>query len=590
MVKKLFQKMLPSQVLSSLAMAICMQVDIILIGQLIGVDGVASFGIANPILIIGTAMAGLLSTGVATVCSRYVGRGDMDQIDKNFSSSVAIAILISVLFTAVIFITTSSLVSFLGAESGTVVYDMTKGYLRGWAIGIPAMLLRQTLTSYLFIAGKRKLVTIATIAITTIDIVLDIVAVLVFDAGMFGMGLATAISECVGVIIVLTYFFGKKCMFSFKKSRIEAAEIKEVAVAGSPLAINQGVFTVFLFVMNQLLMKHGGSMAVAAYSVVASLSTVFFTISGGVGETTRILSGIFYGEEDRGNIEKTLKQGVFWAIVLNVIVTIIVLIFTKPLAMVYVSGSEETLELTARALRFYIFAIIPMGICVLFKNYYSCIKKVSLSIIISIFENGIFVIGSCFVLSMVIGLNGLFLSNLVAETLAAFLVVIFALIKNKKLSLNIGDLSLLDGKIASAETVTSFVIMGNNDIPVASQGAQNFCEDAGCDKKKAFFIGLCIEEMAAAIMEKGFKDPNGELSKRLRKKDMIEVRLIDKPDAWLVRIRDNCNNFDFANFMKLHKGDDDIASLGVRMVYKMVTDAEYINSLGFNCLLLTLEK
>ena len=86
--------------------------------------------------------------------------------------------------------------------------------------------------------------------------------------------------------------------------------------------------------------------------------------------------------------------------------------------------------------------------------------------------------------------------------------------------------------------------------------------------------------MVNNIVEHGFKNENRDHS--------VDVRILFKGDTRVIRIRDNCVNFDPVEYLKLHETDDPAAHIGIRMVMKMVKSANYVNSLGLNNLTLVL--
>ena len=95
-------------------------------------------------------------------------------------------------------------------------------------------------------------------------------------------------------------------------------------------------------------------------------------------------------------------------------------------------------------------------------------------------------------------------------------------------------------------------------------------------------VGLCVEEIAMNIIEHGFtKD---------RRPHSIDVRMVVRDDKRIIRIRDNCVNFDPTKYLELHKSneEDPTAHIGLRMVMGMVKEAEYINTLGLNNLTMIL--
>ena len=68
----------------------------------------------------------------------------------------------------------------------------------------------------------------------------------------------------------------------------------------------------------------------------------------------------------------------------------------------------------------------------------------------------------------------------------------------------------------------------------------------------------------------------------------IDVRLILREGESLIRIRDDCANFDPVHYLELHRQDNPGAHLGIRMVMAAARDASYLNSYGLNNLTLRL--
>jgi len=93
-------------------------------------------------------------------------------------------------------------------------------------------------------------------------------------------------------------------------------------------------------------------------------------------------------------------------------------------------------------------------------------------------------------------------------------------------------------------------------------------------------ISLCVEEMVNNIVAHGFR--------KEKSYQCVDIRIMFRKDEKVIRIRDNCINFDPVEYLKLHETDDPVAHIGIRMVMKMVRSANYVNSLGLNNLTLVL--
>ena len=574
--------MIPSQIFSGLAVTLCLQIDLILIGIFVGVDGIAAYGLANPVHLFFTAVTGLFSMGIATVCSQLVGKGDVKGVNGNFSSAVFSSLLFSGLFILVMFLGSDSLITLLGAEKGTALFTMTKEYLDGYLIGVPAYFLMTVVTAYLQIAGKRRGVMLSSLVMTGLDVILDLFVGLVWKNGMFGMGLATAISEIAGCLVAILCLFGKNRMFRFRFPSVSFRQILGILTQGLPIAINQICFTVSLLVLNRLLLVYGGSNGVAVYSVLSSISSLCFCASQGVGTTVQMLTGIFFGEKDRNNVYETLKQGFIWAFLLNTVIAAVIILLARPVAGLFVSDNAEVTNLTVHAIRLNMFNIVPMSICVVFKNYYPCIRKLTLSILTGVLENLVLIVPVNYLMGALFGLDGLWIAKTVGELLTLVFIAIVSMIKSRRAGLEVKILSLIEEDfVLSDDQIACFDIRNLEDAAAASENAGKFCRNLGCPSGRANYISLCIEEMAADIIGRSF-EPN--------RNNLIQVRLVRQEDGWTIRMRDNCRNFDIVHYMELYKEDDSISHLGVRMVSKMITEAKYINSLGFNCLTMNLSE
>jgi len=577
---KLFLKGLPSQILSSLAVAVCLQVDIILLGILLGSEAMGAYGFASPILLICSAISGVLVTGVTSVCSRFVGSGDKNSITNVFTKSVIVSIVVSFLILVIMFFGASIIARTTGAEAGTEVYNQTIGYLKSYALGLPGIFLYSALCPYIQMVGKRKRIVVSILVMTVLDIILDLFFVEIINLGMFGIGLASSISEFVACIILLIYFLKKESLFKLSFTDWSKPIMGKVIICGLPLVINQFCRTIFRLVMNLFLVKYAGSSAVAAYAVFGSVSDICFAACNGIGINTQLLVGIYYGEEDAENLVKSLKQGIKWVFGFTFVIAALLFIFADYVPYVFVRDNAEVVKLTAHVIRLSIFTIVPLGMIGLFRNYYPVINKTINAVIISATANLIFSIPCIYILSAIMGADGLYISDFVAKVLTVGLIFAFGCVKSRKIDLTAKAVSLIDStEIADVISSESFHVSSSKDLPVAVESSRSFCDRSGYSKIDAYMISLCIEEVANIIMENDFKADN-----------MIEIRVIDKNEAFYVRLRDNCSCFNFVSYMNLYEFDDDVSHLGIRMVSNMISDAGYVDSLGFNCLTLKLNK
>jgi anti-sigma regulatory factor (Ser/Thr protein kinase) len=115
-----------------------------------------------------------------------------------------------------------------------------------------------------------------------------------------------------------------------------------------------------------------------------------------------------------------------------------------------------------------------------------------------------------------------------------------------------------------------------DEVMAVSQQVIDFCASRGIDGRTGYFSGLFLEEMAANVVEHGFKKDN--------KSHTIDIRVVHKQDDIILRIKDDCIPFDPSERLKIFDPEDKMKNESIRMVYKGAKDIRYQNILGLNVL------
>ena len=579
MIKRVFRQMLLTQIVSGMTVTICMLIDSIMIGRFLGVNAMSAYGLATPLLLIFAALGSLISAGVQVCCGRTMGSGDRAGTDACFTLSVLLAAGISLLGLLLVFLFLGPLTTLLGAGApgpGNEVFSLTKDYLTGFILGAPAFLSAQIMVPYMQLSGSRTRLVAAVIAMTVSDVVGDLLVVFVFHGGTLGMGLASSISYYVAFLVAVGYFFRKDCLFRFRPRLVSGRACRELLAGGVPTVVNSISLVGLVFLLNRLLMSAGGAAAVAAYSVISTVGNLCYCFGAGVGSVGLMLGAIFYTDRDRASLRELVRVQTRWAIVLDVGVTLLGLLAAAPLVDLFLGSHTEARDLAILGLRLFVLSMVPSSLNSTFKNYFQGVGRVRLTELISVLQNlllpGLFAL----LLSPLAGTTGVWLCFLCGESAA--LLVWSALVWRHygRISLSAAAYEMLDPDFGvRPENCLELQVRSAQEAARASELAEDFCKAHGLSPRDAMFIGLCIEEMTANIVQHGF---------RLDKlRHNIDVRLVLEGESRVLRIRDDCIGFDPVHYLELHESEDDpLAHVGIRMVMKTVREASYVNTLGLN--------
>ena len=576
--------MLVTQILSAMTVMICMLVDSIMIGRFLGVDSMTAYGLATPVLLVFAAFGSMLSAGIQVMCGKTMGSGDMKATNGCFSVSVFLAAAVSLLGLLAVLVFASPICTLLGAGRPTpdnTVFFLTRDYIRGFIIGAPAFIFAQIMVPYMQISGSRARLVAAVIAMTVSDVLLDVLNVFVIKGGTLGMGLASSISYYIAFFIGIAYFFKKNCIFKFRAALIKMKRCFELIKYGIPTVINQISLVLLVFVLNKVLIEVGQNLAVAAYSVISTVGNICYCFGSGVAAVALLLSSMFYSDEEKSALHALVKTMTFYAVALDIAVTVAVLLAAPVLVSLFLDNPAAK-DMAILGLRLFSLSLLPCSLNTTFKNYYQGVNKTGFTQAISVMQNFAFTAIFAFVLSRFIGTTGVWLAYVCGETLTFIVITAVVWINCKKVSFSTDAYSLLPAHFGANEgDFIETTVKTAGEVVRASEEATDFCLRHGESDRDSRLISLCIEEMANNIVEHGF-------SKDQRKDHEIDIRLIFKDGRRLIRMRDNCVNFDPVAYMELHKTDDPTVHIGIRLVMKMVKDANYVSSLGLNNLTLIL--
>ena len=580
MIRKLVRQMLVAQVLSALTVSLCLLIDNIMIGRFLGEEGIAAYGLANPLLLAIGAVGSLLAAGIQVTCSKSLGRGAQEETHEAYSSALVVTGAVSLAFLLAVQLFSPFLARAMGAGTSGTLFEETAAYLRGFSLGAPASMGALVLIPFLQIAGQSSLLIAAVLTMTVTDIALDLLNALVFHGGMFGMGLASSLSYYAALIVAAFYFLSKKCVYRFSFARAGWKKTGELFAGGIPTGFNMASSVILVLLMNRILGGAGSAANLAAFAVITTLGNTANCITTGIGSVSLTLGGIFFNEEDRTTLKHLVRLLCRYSILLGLSVGIMLALAAEPLVSLFIPEPGASRDLAVLGLRLFAGGLIPCCINNTLKYLYQACGRTGLTELLSMLEGAVFPLIVAFVLSRFFGAVGAWFYFPLGELIT----LLFIGLLIRRLSgrhpweaeaalllredFGVKDDELLERDIRTLE-----------DAAAAARDAGAFCARRGQDAHTVSHLSLCIEEMSAYTLLHGFS--------RDQKEHHLFVRVLHKPDRWVLRFRDDCFPFDPLHYLPETDGDS-AETLGLRMILKMADNAAYTYSMNLNNLTLTL--
>lgn len=316
-------------VLSLLVSSLYNIVDQIFIGNSeLSALGNAATGVVFPVFIIAQAFAWCLGDGCAAYLNLCQGRNDADNAHKAIGASMAAAFISGIFMVAIIYPFKFPILTLFGASENTMAYAVE--YLNIILIMIPAYLLSNSLNSVIRADGSPAWAMTSILSGAIANIILDYVFIFVFEMGMTGAALATAIGQGITFIITLWYFRNTKTFKLTKKSFIPRwIPIKSVVYMGVSTFITQVAIVIVAVLCNvQLskygeLSKYGADIPIAIIGIQSKIFTVVINLVVGIVLGCQPIISYNMGAMNRGRVKELYRKISLCTLVIGILFTLL---------------------------------------------------------------------------------------------------------------------------------------------------------------------------------------------------------------------------------------------------------------------------
>lgn len=388
----------------------------------VGESAQAATGVLFTVQAIMQGIAFMLGHGGGTFVARALADKNTDKatqyISSSFFSGGTAGILISVLGLTFL----EPLVRFLGSTETIVPHAMDYGF---WILlAAPFIICSLILNNGLRYEGKAFYAMFGLTAGGILNILGDYVLVMKLNMGVFGAGLATAVSQVVSFCILLVmYLKMAQSTIRFKAVSRDIRLYLAVARVGFPSLIRQGLTSVTTGLMNNLT-KAFGDAAIAAMSVVSRYSNFLMCVGLGMGQGFQPVATFNYQAKRIDRVKKGLLFTTAFGLVFIGSMSVLSMIFAEPVISIF-QKNEEVIEIGARALRFTAFGMLFMPFSVPVNMLYQSIQKPAISSVLSLIRSGAVTIPMLLICVPIWGLTGVQIAQPTADIIAGCLSIPF---------------------------------------------------------------------------------------------------------------------------------------------------------------------
>ncbi|MEG0772602.1 MATE family efflux transporter [Clostridium sp.] len=334
--------------------------DSIIVGKYVGDNALAAVGSSAPILNLLLVLFVGISSGAGIMVSQYFGAKDREKLSRTIGICITLTAIASVIIMIIGPLLTRPLLTFLNTPDSII--DWCSSYLIIYFLGISGFAYYNILAGVLRGLGDSISSLVFLLIATALNVVLDLWFVAGLNMGVPGVALATIISQGVSAALCLMKLVKMKDTFDLNLKMLRP--MKEYSTRliklGIPTGLTQGIFSLAMIVV-QSLTNSFGEMVIACSVIVMRVDgfAMMPNFTFGIAMTT--YAGQNIGAKKMDRVVKGTKDGTKIAVIISTVITVILLIFGRPLMSVF-TDTKELVDLSMHMMRILAVGYIAMAV------------------------------------------------------------------------------------------------------------------------------------------------------------------------------------------------------------------------------------
>lgn len=406
-------------------------VDGFFVSNFVGKSAFTAVNFVMPVIMILGGLGFMFGTGGSALIAKTLGEGDSERANGIFSMLILFSALCGVAIAGIGLAVLRPVVALLGAEGELLENSIL--YARVVIIGIPALFLQYEFQSLLVTAEKPKLGLWVTVAAGVTNMALDALFVAVFRWGIVGAAVATVLSECIGGLLPVVYFFCKNTSrLRFTKPVFSGRDLLRICTNGSSELMSNIAMSLVSMLYNTQLLRYAGEDGVAAYGVLMYVSMIFVAVFIGFSVGTAPVIGFHFGAQNHGELKSLLRKSLTVISVFSVCMFALALGLAKPLSLLFVGYDETLMEMTLHAFFIFSFSFFFSGFAIYGSSFFTALNDGVTSAMISFLRTLVFQIAAVLIFPLIWKLDGIWISIVAAEAMAVVVSAAFLVAKRKK--------------------------------------------------------------------------------------------------------------------------------------------------------------
>ena len=403
----------------------------------VGGLGTSQMGAISVVYPLGQVVVGLgllFGNGASSYLSRLLGKGDKEKANQVASTALYGSVVAGAVMIILSMIFLRPILKLLGATDSIMPYAVT--YAGIYIISCIFNVFNVTMNNIVTSEGAAKTTMCALMTGAILNIGLDPLFIYVFDMGVAGAAIATAISQIVSTSVYLVFVRKKKSIYRFKIKNCSFTKeiMSEIFKIGIPTLVFQILTSLSISLVNTRAMAYGDSVIAGMGAVTRIVSMGSLMVFGFI-KGFQPIAGYSYGAKKFDRLQEAIKTSILWSTVFCVIYGLILAIFSEGIISQFTKDDLEMIQAGTKSLRINGISFILFGFYTVYSSLFLALGKGLAGFILGACRQGICFVPVILILPALWGINGILYVQPIADVLSTIITVFMALHLHKELVL-----------------------------------------------------------------------------------------------------------------------------------------------------------
>lgn len=394
--------------------------DAIFLGLYVGPEALGAVTVIFPLVMLLVALGTMVSAGMASILARRLGASDHAGASRVFAGAHGLGLFVCALVMLTFLVAGGAIVQ-LAANGRYDLAAMAHVYLAITVFCSPVAMLLGINSDALRVEGRIGLMAGLSLFVSLGNIGLNFIFIGVMGLGVAGSALGTVVAQAIALGVVLVLRLREDGMLGGRPFAFESLRTgwRAILALGAPQSLSFVGISLVSSLVILMVQQHGTGpyeMTIAAYGVVNRVMSLSFLVLMGLGQALQAIVGNNVGAGLTVRSNATLKLSLATAFGFALLVQVLLILFRDQWGLLF-TGDQAVVRKVGEILPMIAAAYCLAGPQVMLVNYFQALGEAGRTALLGLGRIYLLVLPVTFVLPQLLGENGIWLANPVAELL-----------------------------------------------------------------------------------------------------------------------------------------------------------------------------